>query len=182
MSVEQFDDPILDEMFGGDAIEEDAKEFDPEYGKGKHYGAILREVKEQAATQYGHSAILEFDLKGDEGMPFKFFLNAPIKPEGNGHADERAVKGYEMDLRRLKSIVHSTGFKVRLDETDGKVKEAWSPALLDFSGDEGYSRFIALLSGLVGRIFRLNVDFYDTKQGKKRATVWGISLTKKDFE
>ena len=177
-----FEDPILDEMFGAESTEEDAREFDPEYGKGKWYGAILREVKEQAATQYGHSAQLNFDLKGDEGMPFKFFLNAPVQPEGNGSADAQKVKNYEMDLRRLKSIVHSTGFKVRLDETEGKVKEAWSPALVDFSDDEGYARFTALLNGLVGRTFRLNVDFYKTKQDKVRSSVWGISLTKKDFD
>src|SRR5574342_784868 len=141
-------DPILESMFEGEDFDtEEASPrgtVDPEYGKGRWPNAILREVTSQAANEYGHSVMLKVDLKGDEGMPFTFFADAPVKPVNGSAEDETAMKRYQVQLNRLKTLIHATGTWVTFNEKGYKAKTDWPKSLTDFSTEEAYAKLVAL--------------------------------------
>lgn len=175
--------PVLDAMFDGeefDSEESKRKDFDPEYGKGRWPGAILREVESQAAGEYGHSIMLKVDLKGEEGMPFTFFVDAPIQPHENGDptAYEKAQNIYGLQLNKLKTLIHATGQWVTFNERGYKASTNWPKSLIDFSTEEAYERLVGVFRQLIGAKMGLNVKFrtYTKRDGTPghRKDVWGL--------
>jgi hypothetical protein len=176
-------DPQLAAMFDNDQFdEEEAKkrDFDPKYGVGRWANAILREVETQEANDFGHSITLKVDLKGDEGMAFTFFVDAPSLPEENGDPDvfEKAQKRYSICMNRLKTLIHATGQWVQFNEKGYKASTIWPASLLDFSTDESYAKLVNTFAQLVGRKMGLNVkvDSYTKQNGETgyRKNVWGL--------
>ena len=172
-------DPILDAMFDGDNFDEEAsarKAPDPEYGKGRWINAALREADAQAANDYGHSIMLKADLKGDEGMPFTWFVDAPVKPHENGDPDayEKALKRYHVRLNQLKTLVHATGQWVEFNERGYVEKKRWPVSFDTFETDEAYEKLLSLFRQLTGRKIGLNVKFYKKANGKLAKDVWGL--------
>jgi len=177
-------DPQLETMFEGDAFDEEEaqkRDFDPKYGVGRWPNAILRDVEPQAANDFGHSLTLRVDLKGDEGQPFTFFVDAPSLPPSFGE-DEKAEKRYAVQLNRLKTLVHATGQWVTFNEKGYKASTKWPNSLLNFSTDEAYDKLVTLFRQLVGRKMGLNVkvDSYPKQNGETgyRKNVWGLDARK----
>jgi len=181
-------DPQLAAMFENDAFDEEEaqkRDFDPKYGVGRWPNAILRDVEPQIANDFGHSLTLKVDLKGDEGMAFTFFVDAPSLPESSG-GDEKAEKRYSVQLNRLKTLVHATGQWVTFNEKGYKASTKWPNGLLNFSTDEAYDKLVTLFRQLVGRKMGLNVkvDSYPKQNGETgyRKNVWGLDARKSKNE
>ena len=176
-------DPILDAMFDGEDFDTEQSERrgpDPEYGKGRWPNAILREVESQAANDYGHSLMVKVDLRGDEGMPFTFFVDAPVKPVENGSPDtyEQHQKRYQVQLNKLKTIIHATGQWVTFNERGYKESTTWPKSLTDFGTEEAYDKLVNLFRQLTGRKIGLNVKIATfTRRDETtgyRKDVWGL--------
>ena len=183
-------DPILDSMFEGEEFTEEKQQFDGEYGKGKWPDAILREVSSQAATDYGHSVILKVDLKGDNGMPFTFFADAPIVPEEDGNPDtyEEKQKIYNIRLNQLKTLIHATGTWIEFEDKPSPLPPSssarpprkvmntlWPATFRDFSTDEAYNKLVSTFGQLIGSNMPIKVDYRKAAtSGKLYKSVWGM--------
>ena len=171
-------DPILDSMFEADAFDTDKPQFDEEYGKGKWPEAILREVISQAASSYGHSVMLKVDLKGDEGMAFTFFAEAPSRPEENGSPDtyENDQWIYNVRLNQLKSLVHATGTWVEFNEKGRVVNTLWPATFRDFSTEVAYDKLVSTFRQLIGNKLPIKVDYRKSNTTDKLyKSVWGMT-------
>ena len=171
-------DPILDSMFEGDAFETERPQYDDEYGKGRWPDAILREVTSQAPSDYGHSVILKVDLKGDEGMAFTFFAEAPQLPPEDGDPDayELKQKIYGLRLNQLKTLVHATGTWVEFNDKGKVVNTIWPATFRDFGTDEAYDKLVSTFRQLVGNKIPIKVDYRSSKNSDKLyKSVWGMT-------
>ena len=174
-------DPILDSMFEGEEMEqEESRPIDPEYGKGKWSNAVLREVTPGKVSDYSHTILLRLDLKGDEGMPFTIFADAPFAPEENGDHDkyERAVRGYGLSLNKLKTLIHATGQWVEFNEKGYAAKKSWPKSLNDFKDEGSFQKLVEVFNQLVGSKMPVNVKFrkYTKRDGGEgyAKDVWGM--------
>jgi hypothetical protein len=179
-------DPIIDALFDGEKFEREApREFagSDEYGKGDWRNAVITEAIAQTGNQYGRSVTIKVNLKGDEGaMPFTFFVNAPAKPQANGHdVSEKDNKRYYAQLNNLKSIVHASGTFVPGVDEKGKLIKDWPESLTDFSTDEAYDKLVSLFTAMVGKTIGLRVKYrtYSKKDADGNA-IPGTEKTAKD--
>ena len=181
-------DPILDSMFEGEnfATEETSRggTLDPEYGKGRWSNAILREVIPGKTSDFSRTILLKLDLKGDEGMPFTIFADAPYMPEENGDHDkyEKHMKGYQMSLNKLKTLVHATGQWVEFNDRGYAAKTSWPQSLLDFRDDSAFIKIQTVFEQLIGAKMPVNIKYRKyTKQDGTEALVkdvWGMDPRK----
>lgn len=179
-------DPILDSMFEGEDFAEDsiARAFDPEYGKGKWPNAILRDVEAGKEGEYARAILLKLDLKGEEGMPFTIFADAPYMPEENGDIDkyEKHLRGYGMALNKLKTLIHATGQWVEFNERGYVCKTSWPRSFTDFRNEENYNKLWMVFQQLIGSKLPVNVKYRtytkgDGSQGTAK-DVWGMDPRK----
>ena len=177
-------DPILDSMFEGEEFAEAESTrggaLDPEYGKGKWANAILREVIVGKLGDYSRTLMLKLDLKGEEGMPFTVFADAPYLPEENGDHDkyEKHMKGYQIGLNKLKTLVHATGQWVTFNERGYPAKTTWPQSLTDFRNEEAFTKLQTVFEQLIGSKLPVNIKYRtytkaDGSQGSAK-DVWGM--------
>lgn len=174
-------DPILDAILGEGEYEEETVEFDGEYGKGQWPNAILTEVTPQDARydinqKEIRSFMFKANLKGDS-MPFTWFVDFPGEaPVENGDAEayEKAVKRHQVQVNRLKTLIHATGALVTFDEKGKVAKKGWLRGL-----EANFEKLTAVLQHLIGSKIALNVKFrtWTGKDGEERTQkdVWGLT-------
>jgi hypothetical protein len=176
---------VAEILFGEQEFDEqhDERKLDAEYGKGKWPKAVITEVTPQAANDFGRSIIVKANLKGDT-MPFTFFVDAPVNP-GEG-AEEKAQTIYQIQLNKLKSLVHGTGLWVKYNERGYANTTSWPKTFLDFSTDEAYDQLVQLLGSLTGSRIGLNVRYrtYTKKSGEEasRKDVWGLTANRDNLD
>lgn len=169
-------DPILDAILGEGEYEEEAAEFDGEYGKGKWPNATLQEVTPRD-EEGRKSFLLKANLKGEEGMAFTFFVDFPGDTpveNGDGEAYERATKQHQIKTNRLKTLIHATGTFVTFNEKGKVEKTGWQKGL-----EANFEKLSALLQHLVGSTMGLNVKYrtYTNRDGEEKTVkdVWGLT-------
>ena len=174
-------DPILDSMFDGEEFDEESgkRDFDPSYGVGRHPNAVLVEVTPGKTSDFSRTIMLKVNLDG-EGKPFTVFADAPFLPEQNGDPDkyERNLKGYQVGLNKLKTLVHATGQWVEFNERGYKEKTTWPKSFADFKDDETFNKLVLVFQQLVGSKMPINVKVrnYTKRDGTAAVAkdVWGL--------
>ena len=166
--------------------EEESQSFADDYGKGRWKTAILRGVVAQEARDFSRGIQINVDLRGEGGMGFTFFVDAPFQPEENGDHDayERRLKGYNVKLNQLKTIVHATGVLVEFNDRGFKSKTRWPKTWLDFRDDEIYNQLLTLLESQIGMYMPINVKYrtYTNAAGEEKQIkdVWGLDPLKRE--